>query len=156
MSEPSEMTRIFVIHGPNLNCLGQREKGYYGKLTLDELNASLTASAQELGVDLEIRQSNHEGDIVSWIQEANQEYHGIVLNAAGYTHSSVAIRDAVILVKIPVVEVHLSNIHARESFRQKSLIAPVCVGQISGFREHSYILGVRALLFAIEQRENQN
>ncbi len=156
MSDLNVKTHILVLHGPNLNHLGSREKGHYGDQTLDTLNELLETTALDLGIEIEIRQSNYEGDLVSWIQDSTEKFHGIILNAAGYTHSSVSIRDAVILVKIPVVEVHLSNIHARESFRHRSLIAPVCMGQISGFKEQSYILGLRALISFIQNQDKKN
>lgn len=134
---------ILVIHGPNLNLLGTRESLIYGTKTLDEINDSLQDLASELGVKLVIEQSNHEGHIVDLIQKAGA-YSALVINPAAYTHTSVAIRDAIAAVDIPTVEVHLSNIHKREEFRQKSLIAPVATGQISGFGPEAYLLGLRA------------
>jgi 3-dehydroquinate dehydratase-2 len=134
---------ILVIHGPNLNLLGTRESLIYGTKTLDEINDSLQDLASELGVKLVIEQSNHEGQIVDLIQKAGP-YSALVINPAAYTHTSIAIRDAIAAVDIPTVEVHLSNIHKREEFRQKSLIAPVATGQISGFGPESYLLGLRA------------
>lgn len=144
------MTRVLVIHGPNLNLLGRREPAIYGSLTLDDINARLHEAAQ--GVELRIMQSNHEGEIVTAIQEAAAWADGIVINAAAYTHTSVAIRDAVSAVHLPAVEVHLSNIHARETFRHTSLMAPVCLGQIAGFGWRSYTLGLQALLGAIADK----
>ena len=139
--------KILVIHGPNLNLLGKREKKIYGKLSLEKINSKLKKSAKELKINLEIKQSNIEGEIVNLVQMAvKNKIKGILINPAAYTHTSVAIRDALLAVKIPTVEVHLSNIYAREEFRQKSLIAPVCLGQISGFGSESYILGLRALV----------
>jgi 3-dehydroquinate dehydratase-2 len=135
--------KILVIHGPNLNLLGTRETDIYGAQSLDEINNSLVDLAQELGLELTIRQSNHEGEIVDFIQNS-KEYKAILINPAAYTHTSVAIRDAVAAVSIPTVEVHLSNIHRREEFRQKSLIAPEAAGQVSGFGPQSYLLGLRA------------
>ncbi|MBI5025749.1 MAG: type II 3-dehydroquinate dehydratase [Nitrospirae bacterium] len=137
---------ILIIHGPNLNLLGFREKDIYGTLTLKEIDASLMALAKELAIELTIRQSNHEGEIVEIIQNA-KEYDAIVINPAAYTHTSIAIRDALLAVGVPAVEVHLSNIHSREEFRQKSLIAPVAAGQISGFGPESYLLGLRAAAY---------
>lgn len=137
---------ITVIHGVNLNMLGQREPEVYGKFTLEEINDGLKKTAEEYGVDLTIRQSNYEGEIVEIIQKSIGNADGIVINPGAYTHTSVAIRDAVSAVKIPVVEVHISNIYAREEFRSKSLIAPVCAGQISGFGVDSYALGLIALV----------
>ena len=135
---------ILFINGPNLNLLGKREPGIYGNLTLDEIEKMVRDKANELKVQVEFKQSNSEGDIVTWIQQAVGKYDSIVLNGGAYTHTSIAIRDAVAAVKIPTIEIHLSNIHAREEFRRHSMIAPVCVGQISGFGAYSYILGLIA------------
>ncbi len=138
--------KILIIHGPNLNLLGSRESDIYGTKSLDEINDSLNQLATELGVEIVIEQSNHEGEIVDLIQKAG-DYSALLINPAAYTHTSIAIRDAIAAVKIPAVEVHLSNIHKREEFRQKSLIAPVATGQISGFGPDSYLLGLRAAFF---------
>ena len=135
--------KILIIHGPNLNLLGSRETGIYGVKSIDEINNSLKRLAKELGVDITVKQSNHEGEIVDMIQKS-KDYSAIVINPAAYTHTSIAIRDAITAVNIPAVEVHLSNIHQREEFRQKSLIAPVAAGQVSGFGPESYMLGLRA------------
>jgi 3-dehydroquinate dehydratase-2 len=135
--------KILIIHGPNLNLLGKREENIYGMNTLDEINGMLRKLASELKVEVDIKQSNHEGEIVDWIQNS-KGYFALVINPAAYTHTSVAIRDAIAAVRLPAVEVHLSNIHQREDFRQKSLIAPVSYGQISGFGFESYLLGLRA------------
>ena len=141
------MKKILVIHGPNLNLLGQRETDIYGKTTLIEINVKLTELAKKNGVELVTLQSNHEGEIVDSIGKAPQDgLKAIVINPAAYTHTSVAIRDAVSAVKIPTIEVHLSNIYSREDFRQKSLVAPACKGQISGFGVDSYLLGLQAAL----------
>ena len=140
------MKNILVIHGPNLNLLGEREPDVYGKVTLDEINSRISALAVELKVQTESFQSNHEGEIVEKIGKARNSFHAIIINPAAYTHTSVAIRDAVAACGLPAVEVHLSNIYAREEFRHKSLIAPVCKGQISGFGLDSYLLALRALL----------
>jgi len=137
---------ILVLHGPNLNLLGQREPGIYGSFTLDQINQQLTAQAGTLGVKLEYLQSNHEGVLVDAIQQALGQHQGILLNAAAYTHSSVALRDAITAVQIPTVEVHLSNIYRREEFRHHSWIAPIAIGQISGFGWRSYTLGLQALV----------
>jgi 3-dehydroquinate dehydratase-2 len=135
--------KILIIHGPNLNLLGTRETGIYGSKSIDDINNSLNSLAKELGVEITVKQSNHEGEIVDMIQKS-KDYSAIVINPAAYTHTSIAIRDAITAVNIPVVEVHLSNIHQREEFRQKSLIAPVAAGQVSGFGPESYMLGLRA------------
>jgi len=137
--------KILVINGPNLNMLGTREPDKYGKTTLAEIEKELYAYSFELGIDIEAFQSNSEGAIIDKIQQSLNGFDGILINPAGYSHTSISIRDAISAVNIPCVEVHLTNIHAREEFRQKSLIAPVCIGQISGFGERSYKLGLKAL-----------
>ena len=136
--------KILCLNGPNLNLLGQREPAIYGRTTLAEIEASVRKRAGELGATAEFRQSNLEGELVGWIQEARDRFDVIVLNAAGYTHTSVALRDAISAVGIPTIEVHMSNVHAREKFRHRSLIAPVCVGQIVGFGANSYVLAIDA------------
>ncbi|MBI3805864.1 MAG: type II 3-dehydroquinate dehydratase [Nitrospirae bacterium] len=136
------MARILVLHGPNLNLLGVREPEHYGTLRLTEIDHEITTLAQKEGVDVEIFQSNSEGALVDRIQEAFQKFDAIVINPAAYTHTSIAIRDALLSVGIPTVEVHLSNIHARESFRKTSLISDVVIGQVSGFGPQSYLLGL--------------
>lgn len=136
--------KILVIHGPNLNLLGKREVSVYGKVSLETINKQLKKLADELGVSLDIKQSNHEGEIVDLIGKAPKKYNAILINPAAYTHTSVAIRDAVAAVSIPTVEVHLSNIYSREEFRHTSLISSVAKGQICGFGIESYILGLRA------------
>lgn len=137
---------ILVIHGPNLNLLGSREPEVYGKVSIAEINRKLRLKAKELGVGLEIAQSNHEGKIVDLIGKASgRGIQGILINPAAYTHTSIAIRDALSAVKVPAVEVHLSNIYRREPFRHVSLTASVCVGQVSGFGLNSYLLGLEAL-----------
>ena len=138
--------RILFLNGPNLNLLGKREPDIYGALTLADIETKVRAKAKAAGVEVEFRQSNMEGELVTWIQEARNRYEVIVLNAAAYTHTSIALRDAVAAVGIPTIEVHLSNIHARETFRKESLIAPVCRGQITGFGWHSYVLGLEAAI----------
>jgi 3-dehydroquinate dehydratase-2 len=143
---------ILVLHGPNLNLLGIREPTMYGAMTLEELNASLLQLGLELGVTIESRQSNIEGELVTWIQEAKQRFDGLVFNPAAYTHTSIALRDAIVGVEIPMVEVHLSNIHRRESFRRRSYLASVALGQISGFGPQSYLLGLRALVDALQRK----
>ena len=142
--------RILVIHGPNLNLLGQREPQVYGKITLKEINAGLRQIAKKRKVGLSIKQSNHEGEIVDFIGRAKNKSSGIIINPAAYTHTSVAIRDAIAASNIPVVEVHLSNIYSREEFRRKSLISPVVKATIMGFGAKSYYLGLEALIDLIE------
>lgn len=138
--------KILVLHGPNLNMLGLREPEIYGSTTLNDINALLETEAAKLQVSLHCCQSNHEGAIADRIQLALGEFSGILINPAAYTHTSVAIRDALTSVSLPVVEVHLSNIHRREEFRHYSYIAPIAVGQICGFGANSYLLGLRALV----------
>lgn len=137
---------IWVINGPNLNMLGTREPEIYGRETLTDLEAAISRKAAELGITTECFQSNHEGELVEQIQRAQGKAHVIVLNAGGYTHSSVALRDAIVATGVPTFEVHLSNIYAREPFRHHSLIAPVCVGQICGFGRSGYLLALEGVL----------
>lgn len=136
--------KILVIHGPNLNLLGEREEDIYGSESLEQINNTIEAVAKEKGLQAEIFQSNHEGEIVDKIGQARKAFDCIIINPAAYTHTSVAIRDALLAVKLPVIEVHLSNIYTREEFRQKSLVSSVCVGQISGFGPNSYYLALEA------------
>ena len=138
------MKNILVIHGPNLNLLGTREKDLYGNLTLDDINNRLSTLAKELGVSVSFYQSNSEGDLVDKIQGALEKCDAIVINPGAYTHTSIALRDAILGVSIPTIEVHLSNIYRREEFRKKSILADVAVGQITGFGVDSYLLGLRA------------
>ncbi len=137
--------KILIIHGPNLNMLGKREPDVYGKTTLNEINDQIQLQANEMKVQVQFFQSNSEGEIVNEIQKASESMDGIIINPAAYTHTSVAIRDAIASIKAPCIEVHLSNIHAREDFRKTSLTAPVCKGQISGFGANSYLLGLNAI-----------
>ncbi len=146
--------KILVIHGPNLQLLGMREREIYGDTTIEKINTNLKKIAAEEGVELEIFQSNHEGAIVDRIGSAVDDSDAILINPAAYTHTSVAIRDAVLSVKIPTIEVHLSNIYAREEFRHTSLIASVAVGQVSGFGPQSYYLGLRAAMSLLKGREH--
>jgi len=145
------MKKILVIHGPNLNLLGKREVDVYGSVTIDEINAELEKTAKAMKVSLDIVQSNHEGEIVEAIGASGGKFDAILINPAAYTHTSVAIRDAISAVKLPTVEVHLSNIYKREEFRHISLIAPVADGQISGFGKMSYILGLEAVIGLLDK-----
>lgn len=140
------MVKILVIHGPNLGLLGRRQPEIYGNFTLDEINKKLKKTAQKENVKIEFFQSNHEGEIVDVIGKAKNNFNAILINPAAYTHTSVAIRDAIGAVELPCVEVHLSNIYAREEFRRTSLIAPVAAGQIAGFGIDSYLLGLQAAI----------
>lgn len=139
------MLNFLVLHGPNLNLLGEREPEIYGSQSLQELNKRLQNMCDELGISLRIEQSNHEGELITALQEARTWADGVVFNPGGYTHTSVALRDAVSGIDIPVIEVHLSNVDARESFRRKSFLSPVCLGKISGFGWRSYSLALLAL-----------
>ena len=143
--------KILVLHGPNLNLLGSREPGVYGRLTLAEVDTAITALAAELGVGVELFQSNSESAMIEAIHAAVASCDGILINPAAFTHTSVAIRDAIAAVALPTVEVHLSNIHAREKFRSRSFIAPVALGQVSGFGLDSYLLGFRAIFNHIKK-----
>ena len=147
--------KILVIHGPNLNLLGKREPDVYGKISIKSIDETLKKIAKANRAQVEIFQSNHEGEIVTRIQEAEGAVDAIVMNPAAYTHTSVAIRDAVSAVGVPVIEVHLSNIYAREAFRHQSLIAPVAAGQIAGFGAKSYELGMLAALHLAQKRKKK-
>lgn len=146
--------KILVIHGPNLNLMGKREPEIYGSATLDEIDRELEATAESLGVEVTTGQSNEEGTIVNWIQEAVGQFQAILINPAAFTHTSVAIRDAVAATGLPTIEVHLSNIYSRESFRHHSYVAPVASGQISGFGKESYLLGLRAAVALVSSLQD--
>ena len=148
--------RILVLHGPNLNLLGGREPDVYGSVTLEALDDAIRAAAKQAGAEVEIRQSNSEGELVTWIQAARDRFDALLINAAAYTHTSVAVRDAITAVHIPTVDVHLSNIHAREPFRHHSYVAEVAVGQISGFGLHSYVLGIEAAVHHVRSRQTKS
>ena len=152
MAEHTADRKVLVIHGPNLNMLGKREPEIYGHQTLDEINAGLKSRAGKLGVRIKGFQSNQEGDIVEKIQQASGAFHGILINPAAYTHTSIAIRDAISLLDIPVVEIHLSNIYQRESFRHTSMMSAVVRAQISGFGSHGYLLALEGLVQIIKKR----
>ena len=137
--------KLLLINGPNLNMLGTREPEKYGSVTLDEIETKLKEYAKNLSCELDVFQSNHEGDIIDKIQKSNS-YDGVLINAGGYTHTSVAIRDAIASVKTPFVEIHMTNIHAREEFRHTSLLSAVCIAQVIGFKENSYFLALKGLV----------
>ena len=140
------MRKVLVIHGPNLNMLGKREPEVYGTMTLEDLNAAILDRAKTLEMEVEIRQTNYEGQIIDWLQRAEAEgFEGVVINPGGLTHYSIALRDAIASISIPVVEVHLTNIHAREEYRRRTVTGEACLGVISGFGHLSYLLALEAL-----------
>jgi 3-dehydroquinate dehydratase II len=143
--------QILVLNGPNLNLLGKRQPEIYGRLTLAQIEQQVRALGKELDVDIDFRQSNSEGELVTWIQQAGDKFSALVINPAAYTHTSLAVRDAISAVAIPTVEIHISNIHKREPFRHHSFIAEVAVGQIAGFGGDSYLLGLRAAVELIQK-----
>jgi 3-dehydroquinate dehydratase-2 len=145
------MRKILILHGPNLNLLGQREPYVYGHLTLDDINKKLVNAGNEMGVSVETFQSNSEGELVDALQQAGSGKDGVVFNPGGYTHTSVTLRDAIAAIPIPVIEVHISNVFAREEFRHHSMLAPACLGKITGFGWQSYLLGIQALVMTFEK-----
>ena len=145
--------RILFLNGPNLNLLGQREPDIYGSHSLIDIEAAVRERAQTRGVSVDFRQTNDEGQLVSWVQQAKNQFDALVLNAAAYTHTSIALRDAISATGVPTIEIHLSNIHSRESFRHVSLLAPVCRGQIAGFGPYSYVLGLEAAINVSETKK---
>lgn len=155
MSKKKSGFRILILHGPNLNLLGQRETGIYGRQTMQDINKALEKEAKALGITVKIVQSNHEGKIVDLIGKSRGKFEGILINPAAYTHTSVAVRDALLACAVPAVEVHLSNIYKREEFRQHSMTAPACVGQVAGFGMNSYLLGLRGLISSLEAQQDR-
>ena len=147
------MPRILVLHGPNLNLLGTREPEIYGYTTLDDINPMIAARAAEAGIETAFYQSNHEGDLVDAIQQANHKFDFIIFNAAAFTHYSIAIRDAIAAIDVPVIEVHLSNIYQREEFRHTSVLAPVAMGQICGLGVESYLAALEAIIYKLNRAE---
>jgi 3-dehydroquinate dehydratase-2 len=147
---------ILVLHGPNLNLLGSREPGIYGHFGLEEINSRIQEYGSQLGVEVKFFQSNHEGELIDALHESRSSVAGVVINPGGYTHTSVAIRDAISAIGIPVVEVHLSNIYAREDFRHISMISAVCIGKVSGFGWHSYLLGLQGLVEMIREKDHSS
>lgn len=147
------MPRILVLHGPNLNLLGTREPEIYGSTTLDDINEMIAERAAEAGIETAFYQSNHEGDLVDAIQQANHKFDFIIFNAAAFTHYSIAIRDAIAAIDVPVIEVHISNIHLREEFRHTSVLAPVAMGQICGLGVESYLAALEAIIYKLNRAE---
>jgi 3-dehydroquinate dehydratase-2 len=147
------MKKILILHGPNLNLLGTREPEVYGSMTLDDINVKMIGLGRELGADVTCLQSNHEGALIDALHEARISMNGVVFNPGGYTHTSVALRDAISAIVIPVIEVHLSNVYAREEFRHVSLVSAVCKGKVSGFGWRSYELGLRGLVDLLNERK---
>lgn len=147
------MPRILVLHGPNLNLLGTREPEIYGSTTLDDINEMIAERAAEAGIETAFYQSNHEGDLVDAIQQANHKFDFIIFNAAAFTHYSIAIRDSIAAIDVPVIEVHISNIHQREEFRHTSVLAPVAMGQICGLGVESYLAALEAIIYKLNRAE---
>jgi len=148
--------KLLVLHGPNLNLLGSREPGIYGAQALADINATLVATATSFGCEVDCRQSNHEGELIDWLHDGRTRFRGVLINPAAYTHTSIALRDAIAGTGLPVIEVHLSNVFARERFRRRSLTAPACVGVVAGFGPASYTLGLRALIDYLRAAEDRS
>lgn len=148
--------KILILHGPNLNMLGTREPEVYGSMSLSDINTALMELGKEVGADLKCVQSNHEGALIDELQEAQMWANGVIFNPAGFTHTSIALRDAIVAIGIPVIEVHLSNVYAREEFRHHSMISAVCRGKIVGFGWRSYVLGLRALAEILSDRRDDD
>jgi 3-dehydroquinate dehydratase-2 len=155
MSQTEKGPRILVIHGPNLNMLGRREPSWYGTATLDDINTQIKQTAQDCGMAVEAFQSNHEGELVEKIHEAMDGYDAVIINPAAYTHTSVAIRDALVMLDIPIIEVHLSNIYRREPFRHKSWIADVVTARVAGFGKEGYIMAVQAVANMVQRKDEE-
>jgi 3-dehydroquinate dehydratase-2 len=154
MPDKSHQKKVLVIHGPNLNMLGKREPGIYGRQSLEEIDTELKARGVDLGLEVETFQSNHEGAIVEKIQQALGQYHGLLINPAAYTHTSVAIRDALAMLEVPVIEIHLSNINKREKFRHQSMIADIVAARVAGFGAHGYLLALEGLAGMIYKEDH--
>jgi 3-dehydroquinate dehydratase II len=148
--------KILILHGPNLNMLGTREPEIYGSMSLSDINTALMELGKEFGADLKCVQSNHEGALIDELQEAHMWADGVIFNPAGFTHTSIALRDAIVAIGIPVIEVHLSNVYAREEFRHHSMLSAVCRGKIVGFGWRSYVLGLRALAEVLSDRRDDD
>ena len=153
MEKIENCPKVLIIHGPNLNMLGKREPDIYGKATLDDINNELAGIAQRLGLEIDIFQSNHEGEIVDKIQAATTTHNALIINPAAYTHTSIAIRDALLLLDMPIIEVHLSNIYKREPFRHNSMIADIATAKLCGFGAHGYTMALEALVVMIQKEE---
>jgi len=156
MGEGAERAKVLVLHGPNLNMLGRRERSWYGDLTLDEVNTEIKRVGERLGIDVETFQSNHEGELIEKIQGAVEGYDALIINPAAYTHTSIALRDALLILDIPIIEVHISNIYKRESFRRKSLISDVVTAQLTGFGSDGYLMAIEAVSRMIETEKKES
>lgn len=155
MGRGEERPKVLVLHGPNLNMLGRRERSWYGSLSLDEINAEIQRVGERLGVDVETFQSNHEGELIEKVHSAVEGYDALIINPAAYTHTSIALRDALLILGIPIIEVHISNIYKREAFRQKSLMSDVVTAQLTGFGTHGYLMAVEAASRMIKTKKRR-